>query len=36
MQVHPGLFNDKPKVPENFAFGKQTLGGDHVNGVIKA
>ena len=36
MQVHPGLFDDKPRVPEGFSFGRQTQGGDHVSGVIKA
>jgi hypothetical protein len=30
------LFDDKPKVPENFVFGKKTYGSDHVDTVIKA
>jgi hypothetical protein len=35
-QIHPGLFEDKPKVPENYVFGKKTYGSDHVDTVIKA
>ena len=35
-QIHPGLFNDAPNVPDNFAYGKKTYGSDHVNEVIKA
>lgn len=30
------MINDKPKVPENYAFGKKTFDSDHVDGVIKA
>ena len=35
-QIHPGLFNDGPKVPDNYAYGKKTYGSDHVDTVIKA
>lgn len=35
-QVHPGMYQDKPKVQEGFAYGKKTYGSDHVDGVIKA
>lgn len=35
-QVHPGMINDQPKVPDNFAYGKKTYGSDHVSHVIKA
>lgn len=35
-QVHPGLFHDAPKVPDNFSYGKKTYGSDHVDTVIKA
>ena len=36
MQIHPGLWDDKPKVNEGFSFGRKTQGGDHVSNVIKA
>lgn len=35
-QIHPGLINDAPNVPDNYAFGKKTYGSDHVSTVIKA
>jgi len=30
------MYNDAPKVPEGFIYGKKTYGSDHVNEVIKA
>lgn len=30
------MIEDKPKVPETFAFGKKTHNSDHVDTVIKA
>lgn len=35
-QIHPGMVNDAPNVPDNHAFGKKTYGSDHVDVVIKA
>ncbi|CDW85169.1 UNKNOWN [Stylonychia lemnae] len=35
-QVHPGVFDDRLQVPENFSFGQKTQKGDHVDTVIKA
>lgn len=30
------MINDKQNVPDNHAYGKFTLGSEHVNDVIKA
>ena len=35
-QIHPGLIDDAPAVPTNYAYGKKTYGSDHVHTVIKA
>ena len=35
-QIHYGVFDDRPKVPEDHSFGKKFQGSDHVNEVIKA